>query len=84
MSARAIHNLVRALAAPYPGASFSHGVKEIKALKTQMLDKFYPQNIEPGYVCEASEGFVVVKVEGVAAIKVYCDHAGEIVKGEYL
>ena len=49
MPARGIHNLVRALALPYPGAHAGHQGREFKIWKTRLLDGGIP-DVEPGRV----------------------------------
>lgn len=49
MSAGSIHNLVRALAPPYPGAHCIHAGQEIKVWRTRPVSEA-PNNIEPGKV----------------------------------
>lgn len=51
ISARNIHNLVRALHPPYPGATFNYQGQEYKLLQTQVI-KGRPMNLEPGYVVQ--------------------------------
>lgn len=60
MSARNIHNLVRALSNPYVGAHFLYRNEEIKVWRTELvLD--VPQNVEPGKVLEVTNEGVVVR-----------------------
>jgi methionyl-tRNA formyltransferase len=49
MTAEGIHNLVRALAAPYPGAHIEYRGEDVKVWKTR-LGSVGLQDIEPGYV----------------------------------
>ena len=60
MSARSIHNLVRALAKPYVGAHFVVDGNNIKLWKTAVLVDV-PANIEPGKVLALHDGAPVVK-----------------------
>jgi methionyl-tRNA formyltransferase len=49
MPAEGVHNLVRALAAPYPGAHAEYRGEEVKVWKTR-LGSAGLQDVEPGYV----------------------------------
>lgn len=63
MSARCIHNLVRALTRPYVGAHFICGGKDVKVWKTE-LGKDTPrryENIEPGKILEIEGTKIIVK-----------------------
>lgn len=60
MSARAIHNLVRALARPYVGAEFEGPTGPIKVWKTRVVSGV-SRNLEPGKVLKALDGHPVVK-----------------------
>lgn len=62
MHAVGIHNLVRALARPYPGAHFVHGEQEIKVWKTEPLETD-AANAEPGRVLAVDGGTFVVKCD---------------------
>ena len=84
MSASSIYNLVRALSEPYPGADFSHAGLIYKITQADFLTQKYSKNIEPGKVLEAGDGFLVVKVEGEKAVKVFCDYGEKIKMGDYL
>jgi len=67
MPARSIHNLVRALSPPYPGAHFMHDGQEIKVWRTEVIAE--PRiNIEPGKVLMVTDGGVTVKA-GVDAVR---------------
>ncbi|MDA8100056.1 MAG: formyltransferase family protein [Nitrospiraceae bacterium] len=70
MSSTVIHNLVRALSRPYPGAHCSYKEKEIKVWKTAVIAPSDPEinNLEPGKVLEAGNGSVIIKC-GEGAIK---------------
>jgi methionyl-tRNA formyltransferase len=86
MSARAIHNLVRALNRPYPGAHCVHGTAEVKIWKTEVLSlpAAAIADLEPGKVLEAGAGGVAVKCgEGVVRL---LEHGFPVLpgKGAYL
>jgi methionyl-tRNA formyltransferase len=60
MSAKSIHNLVRALAQPYPGAHCLNNGNEIKIWRTELVCGHF-QNIEPGKVIEVVGQEILVK-----------------------
>lgn len=70
MSSATIHDLVRALAKPYPGAHFMHAGKEVKVWKTEVVDGG-PRNMEPGRVIAMDGASPTVKC-GVNAIRLTC------------
>ncbi len=83
MSASSIHNLVRALARPYPGASFMYHNKEITVWKSEVITGA-PQNLEYGKILEVTPAGVVIKC-GENAIKLLETSPDfEPKKGEYL
>lgn len=66
MPAENIHNLVRALSKPYPGAHCIYQGNEVKIWKTVVLDTDIRRNIEPGKVVKLSGANIQVKCgEGV-------------------
>jgi methionyl-tRNA formyltransferase len=70
MSSRSVHNLVRALARPYPGAHFELGDEEVVVWRSERVDEAFPQpNREPGKVLAVDEGSFVVKC-GEGAVRV--------------
>lgn len=60
MSAQAIHNLVRALAKPYGGASCFLGGREIKIWRSAVIDSS-DQGVEPGKVLTVAHGHIYIK-----------------------
>lgn len=60
MSAASIHNLVRALARPYPGAHCICKDQEIKIWRTCPISGV-PGNLEPGKVLNVAEGRIQIK-----------------------
>lgn len=66
MSATSIHNLVRGLSAPYPGAHFLFKGSEIKVWKTAISSQSWT-NIEPGKVLATTEIGPIIKC-GIGAI----------------
>lgn len=87
MSAATIHNLVRALNSPYPGAYREVGTaaphREINIWKTRPLpdDRI---NLEPGLVLKVTGEFILVKA-GVGAIEII-EHDFDVLpaEGDYL
>ena len=62
MSARAIHNLVRGLSRPYPGAMFSAKNETCKLWRSRPVSIVDVNNVEPGKVIDINEsGRAVVK-----------------------
>jgi methionyl-tRNA formyltransferase len=83
MSAISIHNLVRGLAKPYPGAHFILNGKEIKVFKTSIYEGA-PKNIEPGKIMVQEGNEIVVKC-GEGAITLYViDPTVNLITGDYL
>jgi methionyl-tRNA formyltransferase len=72
MPAGNIHNLVRALAPPYPGATIRVDGSDIPVRKSEVLDTFVPNNLEPGRVLDVDRRAVSV-VCGIGAIRLL-DH----------
>lgn len=68
MSARSIHNLVRALARPYDGAHCVFKDKEVKIWKTRVL-QWDKEFLEPGKVLDVNENKIIVKC-GEGAIEI--------------
>lgn len=68
MPASDIHNLVRALFHPYPGAEFHWQAQAIKLWETRLADDGAPPNAEPGKVLECRDDNVLVKCGGNTAI----------------
>lgn len=83
MSAKSIHNLVRALTRPYPGAHCFYKNDEVKVWKTEIVyDNLL--NMEPGKVLNSEEGTLIIKC-GKDSINLI-DHDFRLIpkKGEYL
>ncbi len=83
MSATAIHNLVRALAHPYPGAECRHGTGSVKIWKTALVEGAL-KNLEPGKVLRHNGRQLVVQC-GDGAIRLLDHEFPELPKiGSYL
>jgi methionyl-tRNA formyltransferase len=84
MSAAGIHNLVRALTRPYPGADCTFEGRHIKVWKTAVSPRPGPANIEPGKVLQTQGNTILVKCgEGALTL---VDHEFPLLppKGSYL
>lgn len=83
MSARRIHNLIRALYHPYPGAAFRFNDEHITVWKSE-VDKA-KENLEPGKVLEIKESSILIKCgEGALWLLEHnLDHS-LISEGDYL
>lgn len=85
MTASAIHNLIRSLASPYPGADFLVNEKLFSVMSSTPVFNAFPENLEPGKVLCIKESNVLVKCAGRDAIWLH-DLAPNILSaiGEYL
>lgn len=69
MCAHDIHNLVRALTRPYPGAEvILDDGRLIKVWRTSVSSEQAPANLEPGKVIDVKNGMVLVKCAGKTAV----------------
>jgi len=59
MNALEIHNLVRGLSRPYPGAHFDFQGEKFIVWRTELLDYKNQENIEPGKVISINNGIVI-------------------------
>lgn len=84
MPAKSIHNLVRALVKPYPGAVFIYKEDIIKVLKSRVCDEKIPLNIEPGYILAIVGNDVLVKCADNTALWILDAGLRSIKVGEYL
>lgn len=66
MPAKGLHQLVRALARPYPGADFHHGGAPVKVWKCAVVEGV-ASNLEPGKVLKVDGRSITVKC-GIDAI----------------
>jgi methionyl-tRNA formyltransferase len=84
MPATGIHNLIRALAPPYPGAHFVRDGAEFRVLKAKVI-KYDQANIEPGKIVDLIDSSVPVIKCGIDALRL--DHVEPVLvlnKGDYL
>ena len=84
MSAVSIHNLVRGLSRPYPGAHFEFMQKEYKVWETEVMKIENIQNIEPGKVLDISEDGKPIIMCGDQCIKLLQLDPINLNKGDYL
>lgn len=84
MGAVQIHNLVRALARPYPGAHCIYRGQEIKIWKTKVRNDSSFDHIEPGKIVDIENDVIHVKCG--TNILMILDHEFVVMptKGEYL
>ncbi|MFD2229731.1 methionyl-tRNA formyltransferase [Alkalimarinus sediminis] len=68
MNAGDIHNLIRALSAPYPGAEFMYLGKPISVWKSEISDSDYPRHFESGRVLKIDSSKYLIKCGGTSAI----------------
>jgi methionyl-tRNA formyltransferase len=83
MPARGIHDLVRALAKPYPGAHFEHGGREHKVWNARVVASAQ-RNMEPGKVLRADTEGVLVRAGEDAVLLLRVEPPIETRPGEYL
>ena len=83
MSANSVHNLVRGLAKPYPGANFNTGGREFKVWKTKVVNTEL-NNVEPGKILMSTEAGPVVKCGDGAICLSMTEPSFEPVVGTYL
>jgi methionyl-tRNA formyltransferase len=83
MSARSIHNLVRALTKPYVGAHFVIDGKDIKVWKSKVLCDV-PANAEPGKVLGIHDGAPVIKCGQDALCLLATEPTFSPIEGSYL
>ncbi|QZO13472.1 formyltransferase family protein [Pseudoalteromonas piscicida] len=84
MSAESIHNLVRALAPPYPCAEFLYKENLVQVRRSEILQQTVPANIEPGKVLETRGNSILVKAAGTQAIWLHDAVLEDIDVGDYL
>lgn len=68
MSSKSIHNLIRALVPPYPGAEFLWHGQTVLVSSSKVVRQSIAQNIEPGKVIEKDEKGLLVKCAGTSSI----------------
>lgn len=86
MSADTLHNLIRALSPPYPGAIFLDKQNQsVTAWKSQVHDEPVPQNIEPGKVLIKKQNQLLIKCAGNTALWVTSMEPEPLIdQGDYL
>jgi len=83
MNAASIHNLVRALAKPYPGAHFLHQGSEFKVWKSEVVSEAR-RNLEPGKVLAVESGGIIVKAGEDAVRMLVIEPMPALRPGDYL
>lgn len=83
MGAQSIYNLVRALAAPYPGAHFVYEGEEFKLWKCEIVAEAR-KNLEPGKVLASSSTELVVKAGSDAIRLLAIEPWPSLRTGDYL
>lgn len=83
LTAESIHNLVRALSSPYPGAYFEFDSAIIKVWKTQIVPD-NKKNIEPGKILEINKNGIRVKTGSDSIVLIQTNPQIILQKGEYL
>ena len=78
-NAATVHNLVRAVAPPYPGAFTTIGGAAARVLRTQVLDPSTPPSLAP--TLEASEGRLVARCGGGGTLAVLALEIGGTMAG---
>lgn len=68
MTATGIHQLIKALTTPYPGAEFKVGDDFIQVWHSKICINEYPINIEPGKVLLKESNDILIKCSGTSAI----------------
>jgi methionyl-tRNA formyltransferase len=68
MGADSIHNLIRALSRPYPGAEFKYRGRDIQVFSSSLELESQLENCEPGKVLARIDSGVLVKCAGRDAI----------------
>jgi methionyl-tRNA formyltransferase len=85
MGADSIHNLIRALSRPYPGAEFNYKGKYIQVFTSSLELESKPENCEPGKVLARIDSDILVKCAGRYAIWLHDLEFSDIpYVGEYL
>jgi methionyl-tRNA formyltransferase len=84
MTARSIHNLIRALAPPYPGAEFIVNDQYIIVQRSHVSPDSFPENIEPGKVLCKKGYDLLVKTAESGAVWLLDLEKNNISVGDYL
>lgn len=85
MQADSIHNLVRALVPPYPGAEYIYDETSHIVTKTSLINEGFSKLIEPGCILQVDENRFLIKCGGTSALWVYEQQIAKSIKiGDYL
>ncbi|MDE1220595.1 hypothetical protein MCT05_06545 [Vibrio aestuarianus] len=84
MTAGSIHNLIRALAPPYPGAEFISNGQYVVVRNSCISQDNFPLDVEPGKVLSKKGEGLLVKAGGSSAIWLLDLKKNDIAVGDYL
>lgn len=85
MNASDIHNLIRALSKPYPGAEFNFNQDTVVVFDSRLHEQPLPENVECGRVMEASNGTFLIKCAGQSGIWIEAQQLiNQLHRGDYL
>lgn len=85
MQAVDVHNLVRALAPPYPGAEFNYNKNTINVVNTSLCTESFSRLIEPGRILKIDSDKFLVKCGGATALWVHdAQFVSNLSTGDYL
>jgi methionyl-tRNA formyltransferase len=84
MGAKNIHNLVRGLAPPYPGAHFIRNNKKFVVWQAELCDLTSLKNVEPGKVLSVSSKQIIVQCGDDPIILNDVKPSPDLLVGEYL
>jgi len=84
MPAAGIHNLVRALARPYPGAHWLDDGGPVKLWRTRPVTAAVPRDAEPGKILAVADGVPTVRCGDGAIRLLEHEHDGPFTAGSYL
>lgn len=85
MHADSVHNLVRALVPPYPGAEYIYNDEHTIITKTEICIEQHAKIIEPGKVINIVDDKFLIKCGGTSALWVYSPFLmNNFVIGDYL
>ena len=85
MSSRSIHNLVRGISKPYPGAFFVFENEKVRVWKARIYEEEVPLNFEAGKILKVHGSCFVVKTgEGAIEILDYSSDNFQPIEGMYL
>lgn len=84
MSDIAVHNLVRALAPPYPCAEIFYKNEHIRVIRSSISNETYSLNVEPGKVLKKNKKWLLVKTSGSNSIWIETINETDVSVGDYI